>query len=327
MDFFARRAIIGAIAAFAAAFSLSILASAQPAKPLKIVATTSMIANAVRQVGADHVDVNALMGPGVDPHTYRQTRSDIAAMTRADAVFWHGLYLEAQLEAFFAMLGKRKIVVALAESLPKDQLIDHADYQGRYDPHIWMDPRRWKTIVLAARDELTKLRPDAETVFAANAERHLAEIDTLAAYADSALASVPEKARVLITAHDAFRYFGQTYGLEVLGIQGISTESEAGLNRVETLVDLIVERQIGAIFVESSVSDRNVKALIEGAAAKSHMVVIGGELFSDAMGAPGTYEGTYIGMIDHNVTLITRALGGDAPENGMKGRLARNVRS
>ena len=322
MDAFARRAFIGAIAAFVASFWLSIPASAQSANPIKIVATTSMIADAVRQVGGDQVEVTALMGPGVDPHTYRQTRSDIAAMTRADAVFWHGLYLEAQLEDLFAMLSKRKIVVALAESLPGAQLLEHTEYKGRYDPHIWMDPRRWKTVVMAARDELTKLRPDAETVFAANAERHLAEIDKLTAYTDRALASVPEKARVLITAHDAFSYFGKTYSLEVLGIQGISTESEAGLNRVETLVDLIVERQIRAIFVESSVSDRNVKALIEGAAAKGHKVVIGGELFSDAMGAPGTYEGTYIGMIDHNVTAITRALGGDAPAKGMNGQLA-----
>ncbi len=325
---FLRRSVLAAIAA---ALMLGLMpaafVSASTAKPLTIVATTSMIADAVRQVGGKHVEVTALMGPGVDPHIYRQTRSDIAAMTRADAVFWHGLYLEAQLEEFLKTLSRRRAVVALAEYLPKDRLISHDTYHGRYDPHIWMDPRRWKTVVLAARDELTKLAPEAKADFAANAEGHLAEIDALAAYSDKVLASVPKTARVLVTAHDAFNYFGRAFGFEVLGIQGISTESEAGLKRVETLVDAIVDRKIGAIFVESSVSDRNVKALVEGAAAKSHEVVIGGELFSDAMGQPGTYEGTYLGMIDHNVTVITRALGGKAPAKGMNGRLTPILRS
>lgn len=288
---------------------------------LNVVATTGMIADAVRQVGGERVEVTALMGPGVDPHVYRQTRSDISAMTRADAVFWHGLYLEAQLEDFFRDLGRRKNVVALADKLPKAELLPNADYENRYDPHVWMAPRLWKGVVEAARDELIRLDPEGEAGFRANAERHLAEIDALADYADSAFATVPQDARVLVTAHDAFNYFGRAYGYEVMGIQGISTESEAGLKQVEDLVRVLVERKIGAIFVESSVSDRNVRALIEGAAAKGHEVVIGGELYSDAMGAPGTYEGTYIGMLDHNITVITRALGGDAPEKGFNDRL------
>jgi len=297
-------------------------ASAQAAKKLDIVATTGMIADAVRQVGGERVNVTALMGAGVDPHTYRQTRSDISAMTKADAVFWHGLYLEAQLEKFFQDLTRRKTVIALAERLPTSDLLGNEDYAGRYDPHIWMNPRLWKHVVEGARDELIKLDPQGEAAFRANAEKHLAEIDALAAYADKALASVGQDTRILITAHDAFNYFGKAYGYQVMGIQGISTESEAGLKQVETIVNVIVEKKVGAIFVESSVSDRNVKALIEGAAAKGHKVVIGGELFSDAMGVPGTYEGTYIGMIDHNVTVITRALGGDARERGLNNRLA-----
>lgn len=323
MAFLDRRTLLAAIAAISLSGAMT-AAPAAPARaaPLKIVATTSMIADALRQVGGSHVEVTALMGPGVDPHTYRQTRSDIAAMTRADAVFWHGLYLEAQLEEFFQTLGRHRTVIALAEFLPKDQLLSHDLYEGRYDPHVWMDPRRWKILVSAARDELTKLVPEAEADIAANASRHLAEIDRLISYADGVLASVPKDSRLLVTAHDAFNYFGRAYEFEVLGIQGISTESEAGLKRVETLVGTIVERGIGAIFIESSVSDRNVKALVEGAAAKGHKVVIGGELFSDAMGKSGTYEGTYIGMIDHNVTAITRALGGEAPARGMNGHLA-----
>jgi manganese/zinc/iron transport system substrate-binding protein len=306
----------------AAAF-LPMPANAETTKPVMIVATTSMIADAVRQVGGGHVEVTALMGPGVDPHTYRQTHSDILAMSRADAVFWHGLYLEAQLEDFFASLASKRKVVALADTLPKELLRSHYQYQGRYDPHVWMDPKRWIHVVRAAEAELGKLAPHAKTEFAANAARHIAEIDALASYAGGVLATVPKESRVLITAHDAFSYFGQAYDFEVLGIQGISTESEAGLKQVETLVDTIVARKIGAIFIESSVSDRNIKALVEGAAARGHKVVIGGQLFSDAMGPPGTYEGTYVGMIDHNVTIIARALGGRVPDGGMSGKLAK----
>jgi manganese/zinc/iron transport system substrate-binding protein len=318
-----RRRIILSAAALLALVAFPLAAQAQqPRKPLQIVATTGMIADAVRQVGAERVNVTALMGPSVDPHVYRQTSSDIAAMSRADAVFWHGLYLEAQLEEFFKNLARRKPVIALAEALPREKLLAHDEYKDRVDPHVWMDPRLWRDVVIAARDALTKLDSAGKETYAANATRHLTAIDALANYSDRAFASVPLGSRVLVTAHDAFKYFGRAYGYEVMGIQGISTESEAGLKQIESLVATLVQRKIGAIFVESSVSDRNVKALIEGAAAKGHTVVIGGELFSDAMGAPGTYEGTYIGMIDHNVTVITRALGGQAPRRGLNDRLA-----
>ncbi|KZB70946.1 MULTISPECIES: metal ABC transporter solute-binding protein, Zn/Mn family [Thalassospira] len=292
------------------------------AKPLNVVATTSMIADAARQIAGDRAEVKALMGPGVDPHSYRQTRSDIAAMARADLVLWHGLYLEAQLEEFFFDLGKRRNVVAVGEAVARDKLLSHADYDGRFDPHVWMDPKLWETVVYAVRDALIATDPDGAATYTANAKAHVAEIKKLTAYMASVTATVPEKSRVLLTAHDAFSYFGRGYDFEVLGIQGISTESEAGLRRVEELVDTIVEREISAVFVESSVPERNVRALIEGAAARGQDVAIGGTLYSDAMGEPGTYEGTYIGMIDHNATLITRALGGDAPEGGFQGKLA-----
>lgn len=295
--------------------------SAREPGVLDIVATTGMIADAVSEIGGDRVNAIALMGPGVDPHTYRQTRSDIAAMAHADAVFWHGLYLEAQLEDFFNGLGRRKPVYALAESLPRDDLLAHEDYPNRYDPHVWMSPRIWKKVVMRARDILIELDSANAQLYRANTERYLIDIESIAVYADTVLASVPEEARVLVTAHDAFRYFGRTYGFEVLGIQGISTESEASLRRVEDIVNTLVSRKIGAIFVESSVSDRNVLALVEGARARGHTVIVGGELFSDAMGAPGTYEGTYLGMIDHNVTTIARALGGTTPAQGARGKL------
>ena len=172
------------------------------------------------------------------------------------------------------------------------------------------------------RDALIAADPANADAYHANAESFLAELETLSDYATQSLSTVPEAQRVLVTAHDAFNYFGRAYGFEVLGIQGISTDSEAGLSRIAELVDVLVERNVAAVFVESSVSDRNIRALIEGAAARGHAVQIGGELYSDAMGDPGTYEGTYLGMIDHNVTVITRALGGAAPERGMAGRLS-----
>lgn len=303
----------------AAGFALALPAVAQDR--LSVVATTGMIADAARQVGGDLVDVEALMGPGVDPHAYRQTRSDIVGLTRADLVLWHGLYLEAQLESFLEDLAERQTVVAVAEGLPAERLIAHDDYDDKVDPHVWMDPELWALVVANVRDALAAARPEASATFAANADSYLATISALSDYTDAVLASVPPDARVLVTAHDAFNYFGAAYGFEVVGIQGISTESEAGLRRVADLVDLLVRRRIGAVFVETSVSDRNVRALIEGARAEGHDVVIGGELYSDAMGEPGTYRGTYVGMIDHNATTIATALGGDAPAGGMGDRL------
>ncbi len=288
---------------------------------LQVVATTGMIADVLGEVGGEQVEVRGLMGPGVDPHLYRQTRSDVIAMTRADAVFWNGLYLEAQLEEFLERLGERSPVFAVAESVPQQVRLADEVYAGQSDPHVWMDPGRWRYVVEAIRDALVTLAPDHEDVFDANANDYLAELEALDAYARKVIASVPEGARVLVTAHDAFGYFGDAYDFEVLGIQGFSTESEAGLARIESLVDLLVERDIGAIFVETSVSDRNIRALIEGAEARGHQVRIGGVLYSDAMGPIDSYEGTWLGMIDHNVSVIAKALGGEVPDGGRLGRL------
>jgi manganese/zinc/iron transport system substrate-binding protein len=324
MPILSRRAALGGFLAGGVMLATSGSAAAQNARR-QVVATTGMIADVLRQVGGDRVEVRALMAAGVDPHSYRQTRSDIALMTRADLVGWHGLYLEAQMETFLETLGKRKPVVALGEAVPKADRLAHDEYADRFDPHVWMDPRLWRHVALAARDALARLDPPGAETYAANAKRHIGELDALATYADRVLASVPQTRRILVTAHDAFNYFGRAYGYGVQGIQGISTESEAGLKRVQELVDLLVQKQITAVFIETSVADRNVRALIEGAAARGQKVIIGGELFSDAMGPDGTYEGTYIGMIDHNATVVARALGGEAPERGMNGRLAAPV--
>lgn len=309
-----RRAMLAGMASLACA-------PAMAADRLQIVATTGMIADMVRQVGGDSVHVKGLMGAGVDPHAYRQTRSDIVAMTRADAVFWHGLYLEAQMEGFFEDLGRKRSVYAVAEGLDPNLLVSHADYQGRYDPHVWMDPILWAQCVPAVVDALAAQRPDARAHYEANAVEFVTQAEALDGYARDTLALVPQEQRVLLTAHDAFGYFGRSYDFEVLGIQGISTESEAGLNRIGALVDTLVERQLPAVFVETSVSDRNIRALVEGASARGQDVVVGGSLYSDAMGLDGTYEGTWLGMIDHNVTTIARALGADVPGTGRLGKL------
>ncbi|MDF1856649.1 zinc ABC transporter substrate-binding protein [Pseudooceanicola sp.] len=307
----------------ASASALPILSAAplRAAAPLQVVATTGMIADAALAIGGTSVAVRGLMGPGVDPHSYRQTRSDIVAMTRANLVLVHGLYLEAQMEDFFEDLRRRRNVVAVAEEIPRAELRAHATYQDKFDPHVWMDPALWTGPVSVVQRALSAAMPEAAEEIAVNAERYIATLRRLDAYAREVLLTVPEPERVLLTAHDAFGYFGRAYGFEVVGIQGISTESEAGLNRIRDLVRLLVDRRIGAVFVESSVSDRNMRALVEGAAAAGHQVRIGGELFSDAMGVPGTYEGTYPGMIDHNITIIAAALGGKVPPRGMAGLL------
>jgi len=295
--------------------------AARAADPVTVVATTGMIADAAAVIGGDAVAVQGLMGPGVDPHGYRQTRTDIVALARADLVLWHGLYLEAQLESLLQEMASRTTVVAVADRLPHDVLIAHTQYADKFDPHVWMDPGLWSLVAGYVGDALAAAQPTAEAAMRARQADYQTRIAGLRGYAAETLASVPAGARVLVTAHDAFSYFGRAFGFEVVGIQGISTESEAGLARVAEVVDLLVARKIGAVFVESSVSDRNMRALQEGARARGHAVDIGGTLFSDAMGATGTYEGSYLGMIDHNVTTIARALGGQVPQAGWQGRL------
>ena len=318
-----RRRMLNRMAALAGLLAMAVAGTpALAAEKLRITATTGMIVDAARQIGGDNIVVKGLMGPGIDPHAYRQTRTDILALARADLVLWHGLYLEAQMEAFFRDFAQDRVVFAAAEAMPRRLLIAHDIYADKFDPHVWMDPDRWVHVVRAIRDAMIDLEPKFGAVFNDNAEKYVADIGKLSAYAKQVLSTVPADQRVLVTAHDAFNYFGQSHDFEVVGIQGISTESEAGLNRFAELVDLLVDRKVKAVFVESSVSDRNVRALIEGAASRGHKVIIGGQLFSDAMGAEGTYEGSYLGMIDHNVTTIARALGGNAPERGSAGRMA-----
>jgi manganese/zinc/iron transport system substrate-binding protein len=282
-----------------------------------IVATTGMVADLARNISG--ATVQAIFAPGVDPHTHRPTRSDILALSRADVVFWTGLHLEAQLVDLLEDMAAQSRVVAVGEAIDPALLIEDPAFGGFPDPHVWMDPKLWSVAAGHVAATLTETGYPAD--IAANLARYQAEIAALDQYAQGVIATVPEDRRLLVTAHDAFGYLGRAYGIAVEGIQGISTESEAGLQRISELVDLIVARRIPAVFVESSVSDRSIRALIEGAAAAGHEVRIGGELYSDAMGAEGSYEGTYLGMIDHNVTTIAAALGGTVPPGGMAGKL------
>lgn len=306
-----RRALLGGLASLPFAARAATASGTSPV----IVATTGMIADIARVLTGG--PVQAIMGPGMDPHGYRPTRSDILTLSRADIILHHGLHLEAQFTSVIEELASRKTVLAVAEAIPKDQLLAYPDYAERPDPHVWFDPTLWQHAATATAEVLTTVGFDT-TARAATFAQTATALDT---YARETLATVPEASRVLVTAHDAFEYFGRAYGWQVEGIQGISTDSEAGLARIGELVDLLVTRNIQAVFVESSVSDRAMQALIEGAAARDHYVTIGGELFSDAMGPDGTYEGTWPGMIDHNITTIALALGGTAPERGMQGKL------
>jgi len=317
------RAVRRALQIAAAMVALTLFAAPASAQSFTSLATTGMVGDAVKAVVGDTGKVEVLLGSGVDPHSYKPTRADVARLSSADIVFYNGLLLEGKMtDALVRVANAGRPVIPVTEALDEKFLLEPEGFDGQYDPHVWMDVAGWKKAVEAVRDSLVKFRPALAEKFRANAARYIGELDTLDKYVHGILTSVPKQSRVLITAHDAFNYFGRAYDFEVLGIQGISTESEAGLKRIQELVDLIVSRKIGAVFVESTVSDRNVRALIEGARAKGHTVKIGGELFSDAMGSSGTYEGTYVGMIDHNATVISKALGGKTPARGMSGRLA-----
>lgn len=277
----------------------------------KIVCTTGMVADVVRNIVGEHATVRTLIPTGVDPHLYQPTREDVLALSDAQLIFYNGLHLEGKMiPTLDAMAGADKVVVPLAE-----RAVASAEYiedNHETDPHLWMDVALWNQVAVTIAQTLSDYDPLHAVEFQANLASYASKLQGLDDYAKSAFASIPVDKRVLVTAHDAFNYMGRAYNIQVKGIQGLSTESEAGLKDLEDLVSFIVERTLPAVFVESSVADKNVRALVEGAQARGHQVVIGGTLFSDAMGPEGSYEGTYLGMIDHNVSTITRALGGVA---------------
>ncbi len=278
---------------------------------LFIVTTIGQIADTAAIVGGEHVRVAGLMGPGTDPHLYTASARDVDKLRAADVVFYNGLFLEAQMEEVLEQLGELQTVVAVSDGIDRADLLPSANYADEFDPHIWFDVTLWMQTVAQVRDTLMAVDPANAADYEANAAAYLAELTALHAYVAEQAASVPAEQRVLVTAHDAFNYFGQAYDFEVLGLQGISTASEAGTADVQQLADLIASRRIPAIFVESSVPVRNIEAVQAAVRARGFDVQIGGRLFSDAMGDTGTPEGTYAGMVRYNIDTIVSALRGE----------------
>jgi manganese/zinc/iron transport system substrate-binding protein len=278
-------------------------------RKIEAVTTVGMIADIVKNVGGDRVAVTALMGPGVDPHLYRATAGDVDTLGKADIIFYGGLELEGRMtDIFVKMARKGTPTIPVSEKIPENLLREPKEFQGKYDPHIWFDVTLWKLAAETVRDELAKYDPNSAEKYKQNAADYLKKLDELHEYVKTQIATIPKASRVLVTAHDAFGYFGRQYDMEVLGLQGTSTATEPGAKDVQQLAETIATRKIKAIFVESSVPPASLEAVKAAVKSRGWDVAIGGQLFSDAMGQDGTPEGTYIGMVRHNVDTIVKAL-------------------
>ena len=293
---------------------------AQASAPLSVVTTTAMVADTFRAVGGECVDVVHLMGPGIDPHLYRASAGDVDRLGRAELIVYNGFGLEGQLGAVLERLGSRVPTLALSEAAAAaaaaasagEGLLEGEDaYEGRPDPHLWLDAELWSHTATAAAEAIAGLRPDCGDVVRARAAAHAELLLALDAWATASVASVSEAQRTLVTSHDAFRYFGRAYGLEVHGIEGISTESEASIADIRSTADLVLETGVPAIFVETTLSPRTIEAVRAAVRDRGGEVEVGGTLFGDAMGEAGTPDGTLIGMLRHNVITIVTALGGE----------------
>ena len=276
-------------------------------RKVKGVATIGMIGDVARNIGGDNVDVETLMGPGIDPHVYKASEGDVISIGESDVVFYNGLHLEAAMADVLAQTTRVR-TVALGEYVDESKLLTPPEFEGQYDPHVWFDVLMWIEVAEGIVEALADVNPENAEVYERNAAAYISDLRALHRYVADKAELVPPEKRVLITAHDAFNYFGNQYGFEVKGLQGISTATEAGSGDVQELADFIAERRIPAIFVESSVPRRTVEAVQAAVESRGFNVEIGGELFSDAMGDEGTEEGTYIGMVKHNIDTIVGAL-------------------
>ena len=290
-----------------------------PGSKLRIVTTTGMITDLVKNVGGERVEVTGLMGPGVDPHLYKASAGDVQRLTSAQLIFYNGLHLESKMGDILAKMSGNTKTVAVTDAVDRSLLLTPPEFEGQYDPHFWFDVMLWMKAVGNVRDTLSEFDSDNTRMYWSNAERYLAKLAELHEYVKAQAERVPPDKRVIVTAHDAFNYFGNAYGFEVRGLQGISTATEAGIADVQALATFIAERRIPAIFVESSVSTRSLEAVKAAVKSKGFAVKIGGELFSDAMGNEGTPEGTYIGMVRHNIdTIVTALLAGRSTSSMMR---------
>lgn len=277
-------------------------------RKVKVTTTVNFISDLAEQIGGDRVEVSGLMGPGVDPHLYKPSAGDVERLSGADVVLYGGLELEGRMGDILVELASRRATVPVTRDIPRDDLLEPAEFDGKYDPHVWFDPRFWKIAAEAVADTYSSIDPDSADSYAERLETYSAELDELFEEATEQLEGVPESSRVLVTSHDAFNYFGEAFGWEVLAIQGISTATEATTSDIERIADLLAEREIKAVFVESSVPRQTIEAVLAAARDKGWDAEIGGELFSDAAGDADSEEGTYIGMLRHNVNTIVEAL-------------------
>lgn len=276
---------------------------------INVVATTTIIGDAVKAIGGEKINLDVLMGPGIDPHLYKASAGDVNKMQNADIIFYNGLHLEGKMGDIFEQLEKlNKNSYAVADVIPKSRLVESEDFAGSYDPHIWFDVELWIDVVEGIKERFIEIDPENSDYYNKNGEDYLKESKELHEYVKSRAEELPEEKRVLITAHDAFNYFGRAYGFEVKGLQGLSTATEAGTSDVKDLADFIASRKIPAIFIESSVPPKNMEALKNAVKSRGFNVEIGGELFSDSLGDPGTEEGTYVGTVKHNIDTIVDAL-------------------
>jgi manganese/zinc/iron transport system substrate-binding protein len=276
--------------------------------PWRVVATTGIVADTASRIAGEHAKIEALMGPGVDPHLYKASESDVRRLAEADLILYNGLHLEGKMGDILTKMARSRPVVAVTEAIPEDLRREPPEFAGQYDPHVWFDVSLWKRTLEPIAQAFAELDPEHAETYRANAEAFGRELDELDAWVKAQIESVPRNQRVLVTAHDAFGYFGQRYGMEVVGIQGISTLSEAGLHDVDRVVQVIQDKRVKAIFIESSVPRRSIEAVQAGVRARGREVAIGGQLYSDSLGGAGTPEGTYVGMVRTNVSTIVKAL-------------------
>ena len=276
---------------------------------INVVTTTSMITDLVKNIGREHINIQGLMGSGVDPHLYKASEGDVSKLVNADIIFYNGLHLEGKLVEVFEKMGSAtKTPIALADELDKTTLIGSDYFASNYDPHVWFNIEYFKQFAKKVTQVLSEKDPKNTVKFIENEKLYLSKLDTLQNNVRAIIKDLPVEKRILVTAHDAFNYFGKNYGFEVVGLQGLSTATEAGVKDVQKLAAFIIEKGVKAIFVESSVPKRTIEALEAAVKSKGHDVKIGGTLFSDALGNAGTIEGTYIGMFEYNVNTIVNAL-------------------
>ncbi len=278
-------------------------------KKLNVVTTTTMITDLVENIGGDLIAVQGLMGSGVDPHLYKASEGDVTKLVNADVIFYNGLHLEGKLVEVFEKMGNQNMkTIAVGEVLDKSILIGSDYFASNYDPHIWFSVKNWKQVTVFTIEKLKELDPENAVVFETNGKAYLEKLNKLEAKIKGIIATLPKEKRILVTAHDAFSYFGKEYAFNVVGLQGLSTATEAGVQDVQKLATFIIENKVKAIFIETSVPKRTIEALQAAVKSKDHEVIIGGTLYSDALGNPGTLKGTYIGMFEYNVNTIVNAL-------------------